>query len=49
LQGWWNGGVSIVPHEALADKRVQADRDGKLAARPSQVGAAPPNDRWWWD
>jgi hypothetical protein len=41
--------VSIVPHEALAAERVEADRDGKLAARRLQVGAAPPNDRWWWD
>ncbi|HKD37579.1 MAG TPA: DUF1598 domain-containing protein [Pirellulales bacterium] len=42
------GGVSIVAEEALDDKRITKDADGKLAAREKAL-AAPPADAWWWD
>ncbi len=43
------GGVSIQPHLALAEERIQHDADGKLGNRYQTLGNAVENDRWWWD
>ncbi len=42
------GGVSILPHEALAPERILKD-DGRVAKLREQVGNGIPADRWWWD
>ncbi len=42
------GGVSIVAEEALDEKRISKDADGKLAGRQKAL-AAPPANAWWWD
>lgn len=43
------GGVSITPDLALETSRLQADKDGKLAARREKIGGKLPAERWWWD
>lgn len=43
------GGVSILPHEALAPQRLLKDDGGALARQRAQAARRIPEDRWWWD
>ena len=42
------GGVSILPHEALAPERMLKD-DGSLGKLHAKVSEELPADAWWWD
>ena len=42
------GGVSILPHEALAEERLLKD-DGALAKLSAAASREIPAERWWWD
>jgi hypothetical protein len=43
------GGVSVQPHLALTDERIQKDADGKLGKSYQALGDSMAKERWWWD
>lgn len=42
------GGVSIQPSNALVEKNLLSDKNGKLAKAKTNI-RLPKDDRWWWD